>query len=348
MTHRWASSSFGIATLPLLAAMFAFGCGTSGGPKQAEGPKPDLGDHDGPGASNGAAADGTSSPELAAANDALAAKDFATARKKAQAVLDKTPKNGEALFILGNCDDADEKLDDAVVHYQGALAADPKLTGASVNLSADLYFLKRYDEAAEVAKAGLQYSKETVELHLNLGYALSGKGDHATAAKSFANALKLKPKDPSIEIMHGNELVEAGDKAGAQAEFKNAVANAGGDLGVMRDAAIGFSHCDDPTGCVAALDQALPKSPDDKTSADILADRAICKHKGGDDAGWKKDLGDAIGKDSTSIKAHLALAEFSEKAKDKKTCKSEYAAVLKLQTSGPVADAAKKGLERCK
>jgi Tfp pilus assembly protein PilF len=318
------------------------GCGGSG-PSQAEGPKPDLSGPPAGSASSSAGAEDKGSPELASAHDALEAKDFKTARTKAEAVLAKNGKHAEANFIVGICDEADKKNDDAVTHYKAAIAADPKLLGASINLSALLVDMKQFDDAAEVAKAGLKLAKGSAELHTNLAYALKGKGDHATAAKSFANAVQLKPEDALLRLDYADELKEGGDKEGAQKQYKNVIAKAGEDVNVIAAAGIGLAQSGDPPGCVAAFDAAIKK----KSSPDFLTERAICKHKAGDLAGARADLDESL-KAKPTVKAHAAAAKYAEEAKDKKACKLHYAEVAKMAAGTKVEEEAKKGMERCK
>ena len=322
-----------VVALSIASACAGLGCGSSG-PKQVEGPKPSLDDSD--------KGSGSSNPDIAAAEDALKAKDCVTARAKATAVLDKTPKMPDALFILGVCDEADGKPEDAVAHYKGALEGDPTSTGAAVNLSALLIDLQRYDDAIEVCKASLAKSKATVELHINLAYALKGKGDHAMAAKSFANAIALKPDDASLRIDRAGELTAAGDKDGAAKELKNALAKAGNDADLLAEIGVGLAKVDDAPGCVAAFDKAIAA----KSSPVFLTERGICKHKAKDLAGARKDLDDAIATDPGNLKAQFAAGMYAEEAKDKKACKQHFGEAVKL-AKGDLVEQAKKGLEKC-
>jgi tetratricopeptide (TPR) repeat protein len=326
---------FAVAAVVLAGCSLA-ACGGSG-PTQAEGPRPNL---DSP--PTGTDGD-KGSAELADAHAAVAAKDFKTARAKAEAILQKNPKHAEALFVVGECDEADHKDEDAVAHYRAALAADPGLLGAAINLSALLIDLKRFGEAADVARAGLKSGKGAVELHINLAYALKGKGDHATAAKAFANALRFKPESADLYVEYGDELHAAGDNPGAQKAYKNAVAKAGDDVALIAAAGIGLSQSDDAPGCVAAFDTVLAK----KSSADFLTDRAICKHKAGDLGGARADA-DASIKIKPNIRAHTVAAMYAEEAKDKKACRAHFAEVAKMGVGTRVETDAKKGIERCK
>jgi Tfp pilus assembly protein PilF len=323
----------------LVSGMLAIAACAGSGPGQAEGPKPNLDDN----GTGGGTPTSASSPDLDAAMAALEAKDCKTARAKADAVIAKTPTSADANFVLGVCDEGDGKPEDAVKHYEAALAADATLSGASINLSALLIDLKRWDDAAKVCKDGLAKQKGTVELHINLSYALKGKGDHANAAKSFANAIALKPDDPTLRVDRAMELLSAGDKEGAAKELKNALAKAGGNADLLAEIGVGLAQTGDAQGCVAAFDKAVAA----KSSPELLTERAICKHKANDLAGARKDLDDALAKDPASIKAHAAAAKYAEEAKDKKACKMHYAEVAKLAKEGDLADQAKKGVERC-
>lgn len=317
--------------------VFLVGCGGSG-PTQAEGPKPNL---DAPPASSGNPKAGTI--DLSDAHAALEAHDYATARTKAEAALAKEPNHAEAHFVVGVCDEADKKPDDAAKHYREALKSDPRLLGASINLSAILIDQKQFDEAADVARAGLKYSKGSPELHINLAYALQGKGDKDAAAKSFGNAVMLKPDDAELRLWHAQALLDAGDKDGAAKAFKNALGKAKGNADVMALAGIGLAQAGDAAGCVGALDQAIAA----KSSPDLLTERAICKHKAKDVAGARADL-DASIKLKPTVKAHAAAAKYAEEAGDKKACRDHYQEVAKMAAGTKVEEEAKKGAARCK
>jgi Tfp pilus assembly protein PilF len=323
--------------------LFALGfsaCGGSG-PKQAEGPKPNLDDTSGGGGTSSGGNDKPVAPEIEAAQDAVKNNDCTTATAKAKAVLDKDKDSADAHFILGVCLEKDDKKDDAWKEYDAALKIDPHHLSAATNESALLIDLGKFDEAVAVCKAALVSNKGAVDLHINLGYALAGKGDHADAAKSFKNALALKPDDATLMVARGNELAANGDKDEAAKSYKNALAKTD-DAELIGEAAVGLGTAGDPQGCVAALDKAIAKA----SSSKLLADRGICKHKAGDVPGARKDLDDALAADATNVIAQFAAAKYAEEAKDKKACKEHWAAAAKL-VKGEAQDMAKKGEARC-
>jgi tetratricopeptide (TPR) repeat protein len=319
------------------------GCGGSG-PSQAEAPKPNLEDPAPAGAS------------AMAALDAVQAKDYDAAKGKADEILAKSPNDPIAHFALGIvAEERDQDLAAAEKHYRAALAADRKLVGASIYLSALLVQAGRHAEAAEVARKGLEHGKATAELHVNLGYALAGQGDHGGAAKSFGNAIALAPDAPEFRIARGDALFAGGDKDGAIKEYKNALSRAKGAVAVLADVGRGLAQAGDPQGCILAFDQAIAGrgklAPKDLGLLHL--ERGRCRAEAKDLAGARADADKGI-ELSPGPSAHYAAARYAEAAGDKKACKQHFAKVLELAASAP-AEArqsleakAKAGVERCK
>jgi tetratricopeptide (TPR) repeat protein len=326
--------------LGVFAVVVAVGCASSG-PGQAEGPKPDL---DQPSKDD----TGGASAEAMAALEAAEAKDYAAAKSRADAALAKNPKDAVAHYVLGIvAEQGDKNLDEAETHYRAALDADPKLVGASIFLSALLIDKQQFDDAAKVARAGLDHAKATIELHINLASALHGAGDHKTAAKSYGNAVQLKPDDVELRIWHAQELLDADEKDAAAKEFKNAIAKAKTNTSVLALAGLGLREAGDLPGCVAAFDQALSVKP----SAPFHTERALCKHAAKDLPGARKDLDESI-KLEPSSKAHFYAGKLAEEANDKKGCRAHYTEAAKLAAAAKpgtkVEEEAKKGADRCK
>jgi Tfp pilus assembly protein PilF len=321
-------------------ALSVFGCSASG-PSQAEGPKPDL-DKPTKAETGGASADSM------AALEAVEKKDYDTAKAKADAVLAKNPKDAVAHYARGIVAEQSEKNPaEAEKHYRAALASDPKLVGASTFLSALLIDQKKFEDAAKVCREGLQQNKGAIDLHLNLASALHGAGDHATSAKSYGNAVALKPDDVELRIWHAQELAEAGDKNASSKAFKDAIAKAGKNMQVLALAGLGLRDNGDFTGCVATFDQAIAV----KATAPFYTERGICKHKANDLAGARKDLDESI-KLEASSKNHFYAGKLAEEAKDKKSCRDHYLEAAKLAAAAKpgtkVEEEAKKGADRCK
>jgi len=326
-----------------IAAVLLIGCGGSGGgPSQAEGPKPALPS----GPEEGQTASGAGGEALEAAK----AGDFKAAKEKADAALAKNPKDAVAHYARGiAAEDGDKDDATAEKHYRAALEANPKLVGASIFLSAQMIKLKKFEEAAKVARDGITHDKGTYELHLHLGIALHNLGDHKLAAKSFGNAVQLHPDDAGLRLDHGKELLEAEEKDAAAKAFKEAAGKAKGDASLLTEAALGLKDAGDFTACASTLDPVITAKP----TAALYIVRASCRHGGKDLPGARKDLDEAIKLEKpSSWRTHGYAAKYAEEAGDKKACRALYLETAKLiaaeKPGTKVEEEAKKGADRCK
>lgn len=332
-SSQWTAAALAV---PMLAALVA--CG--GQPEQAKAPTPSLDDK--PAAS--ASASGPVASEAAnEAYAALEAKDFATARAKAEQALKDAPADPIANLVLGVCDEADKKVDSAIEHYEAALKADPKNLAAAVNLSAIFVDRKEWERAIEVAKQGLASAKAAWELHANLGWALRGKGEHDKAAKAFGNAAKLDPKDADLQLRRGQELLAQAEpnKDGALKAFREAISLAGADEALLAEAGVGLGQAGDPSACATALGKLKDPAPEQ------LRERAVCKHLAGDLAGARADLDLAI-KKKASAQMHWSAAAYAMEAGDDKACRAHLAAMGKLATNDDEKAKAGKAAQLCK
>lgn len=308
------------------------------GPSQAEGPKPDL-DKPPKGAGSGDATDLEDALEL------VKAKNFTAAKARAQQVYEKNPKHAVANYVLGMVAEEEKQDDKALGYYRAALATDPALVGASIYLTALLIKLEKFDEAIDVAKNGLKVAKgASYELHANLGYALVGKKDLASAVKSFGNALKLNPEAVDVRFDRAEALAALGQKDEAVKEYKAVASNPKADPTLVRASAHGLSQLGEHTVCVAVLTPLVEGKP----QPDVLNQRAQCKHKAGDLAGARADVEASI-KLKPNLNAHGFGAQWAEEAKDKKACVHHWTELGKLGAGNAKAEEqSKKGLERCK
>jgi tetratricopeptide (TPR) repeat protein len=329
-------SAFALVLVAVPSLVCVYACG--GAPEQAQVKAPSLEESAAPSSSAP-----SGSPASQEAYAALDAKDYAKARAKADEALKANPNDPIAHLVLGVCDEEAKNLDSAIAHYEATLKGDPKNFAASLNLSAIYVDRKEWDRAAEVARKALAYAKGSWELHANLGWALRGKGEHDKAAKSFGNAAKLNPKDPSLWVLRGQELLAQAtpDKEGALKAFKEAISLAGDDQGVLADAGVGLGEAGDAPGCAAALGKLKEPAPEQ------LRERAVCKHMAKDLAGARADLDLAIKKKATA-QMHWSAAAYAVEAGDEKSCKAHLAEMSKLATNDDEKAKAGKAAALCK
>jgi tetratricopeptide (TPR) repeat protein len=110
------------------------------------------------------------------------------ARAEALAVLDKQPRNLDALALLAGAADEPAEIDDA---------------------------LKRF----EAARGDLEGQPR---FHMSLGTLAMRKGDQAGAERAFTEAIKRDPKAPEAHAALASFYIQKGDRAQAEREFKAA------------------------------------------------------------------------------------------------------------------------------
>jgi predicted CXXCH cytochrome family protein len=93
---------------------------------------------------------------------------------------------GIAYGATGNADETSE--------YKRALAIDPDLVPAYLNLGAALYNRGQYDDAIQIYRQGLEVNPLIASLHYSLSVALQHQGKAKDAEAEMALALKIDPK----------------------------------------------------------------------------------------------------------------------------------------------------------
>lgn len=276
------------------------------------------------------------------AQELLKQKEYTKARNTALELLKKSPQNADAFFILGVCDEAEKKTNDAIEHYNAALKNDAKQISAATNLSALFIELNRFDEAEHVLQNAIKIAPKHPDLYVNLAYTLKGKNDFVKAAQAFAQASELKPNDAQLYLWQAETWLEAKELESAQRAYRNAIAHAETHADLIAMAAVGLAKSGDAAGCVVTFNQAIAI----QSTPGYLTERAICKHKAKDLSGARKDLVESLAQ-KPSLKAHAAAAKYAEEAGDRTACFKHYNAVIVLAKGTKLEEQARRGTERC-
>jgi Flp pilus assembly protein TadD len=249
--------------------------------------------------------------------EALRANDYAKAKQLFTQARTENPKEPRIVFYLAIAEHQLGNKAEAINDYRAALAMDPKLTDASVNLSAlllDLHTPEAAADAVQVADAGLKYAPTSVELAKNRAVGLADSGNFAGATQAYAKLVADSPQDLRLRYDYARVLSDAGQVPDAVAALKPIVQSndpkllaAAGSL----DARLGAFP-----DCVAALDKAIQATP----TAAWLVNRGDCKRELKDLKGERADYEQAIQLDGNYAPAHLALGlhlQYVEKDKAK-------------------------------
>lgn len=159
---------------------------------------------------------------LREAEDAIANKDYAAAAPPLESYLAQRPEDATAHFQLGYVYSALERWDQAKSEYTRAIALNPKLAAAHLNLG--LVLLDR-DPGAAVGpfRQATELLPDQGRPRFLLGLALERSGNIASAIEEYDAAEHLDPKNYEIRFALGRALLASNRAAEAEPQFREAL-----------------------------------------------------------------------------------------------------------------------------
>ena len=166
----------------------------------------------------------------------------------------------------------DKQFDEAVAHYERAIAADPTYAPAYSNMGAALSALGRTDAGKRAYQRALELDPEFADAHVNLGNALRREGDAAGAASAYERALALSPA--SVETLTALADVEAaGGRVEKALEYRRrAVALRPSDAAMHYNLARSLLEHERAADAIGEFEEAVRLAP---TDADTRNDYGI-------------------------------------------------------------------------
>ncbi len=157
------------------------------------------------------------------AEDAIEKKDYAAAAEALQSYLAQRPGDAVAHFQLGYAYSGLERAGEAQAEYRKAIALNPKLAAAHLNLG--LTLLERDPAAAvEPLRAAAEMLPDQSRPRFLLGLALERSGNLSGAIEQYQAAQGLEPKEFEIRLALGRALLRSDRVAEAEAQFREALA----------------------------------------------------------------------------------------------------------------------------
>lgn len=214
-------------------------------------------------ASPPASSDASVAPLLQQVKAAFDKNDFAAAVDPLRKILVARPDDPIAHFQLGYAYSELKRWDDAKSEYSRAVALDPKMAAAHLNLGLVLMDSDPAAAAESFRRAADLQPKEGRPRYLT-GQALERAGKLPEASEQYKAALALSPNDYEYHFSLARVLLRAGDSAGAEAQFRAAVAlqadAAPARLGLATSLLAQKKYADG----AAALAEYLKVKPDDR------------------------------------------------------------------------------------
>ena len=161
------------------------------------------------------------------AEQAMEARDFATAESKLKSVLAEHPENYRAWFDLGYVYHSTDRTPLAIDAYRKSVKAQPGVLEPTLNLG--ILLAQAGDgEAGQHLRVAEKLKPNAAQLTLmsqawmELGRQLTGK-DQAGAIDALTEAARLSPKVATPHLLLGELHERAKDLAGAEREYKLAL-----------------------------------------------------------------------------------------------------------------------------
>ncbi|MEN6371365.1 MAG: tetratricopeptide repeat protein [Armatimonadota bacterium] len=166
------------------------------------------------------------------------------------------------------------KIDAAIVEYKQAIAADPKLQPALLNLSS-IYLAKNSPDAALpllIKLSGLNPKNTQVLSEISRIY--FSKNQLSKAEEYARKAVKIDPRNSAAIFTLGIIAVKEEDYNGAAAQFKKFVALNPNDLAARRNLAWCYLKLKDYSQALSQYNRILAASPSDMDTRRVAADLA--------------------------------------------------------------------------
>ena len=161
--------------------------------------------------------------KLGEARARLQSGDAAGAQTLCREVLRRSPRNPEALGLLGILYLMDAQPREAVQFLQQAVEAAPQHGAALENLGLAHLMLGEFDAADRVLSIAAALPGAPASVFMRLGAARLNQGRHMEAVAYLRHALQLEPHNPDIHLNLGQALAGTGEPAAAHAQFEAAL-----------------------------------------------------------------------------------------------------------------------------
>jgi Flp pilus assembly protein TadD len=217
------------------------------------------------------------SPEDEALHDLLVkakaevdSSNYTAAQADYEKYLAQRPNDAAAHFDLGYVYTAQRQTDNAISEYRKAVALDPKMQQAQLNLGLSLL--------STGPKAAIEPLQQVISLnysfargHYLLGVAEERSGDSATAEKEYVVAVKLDPSDPEAQAALGRAYLNDGKGANAEEQFRELLKLKAGDPEAEQGLAQSLLQQKKTADAVQALTDYLDANPGDDKARVIQA-----------------------------------------------------------------------------
>jgi Flp pilus assembly protein TadD len=138
-------------------------------------------------------------------------------------ILASVEAHAVANYFVGNTLLNQRRVDEAVEHFQKAVALQPESAAFHAGLGSALYQKRRMDEAIIQYQKALEIKPDFAEAHNNLGYSLLQIGRVNEAITHFQRTLEIKPDFAEAHKTLGDSLLQIGRVDEAIVHYRKAI-----------------------------------------------------------------------------------------------------------------------------
>lgn len=161
--------------------------------------------------------------KLGQASERLQQGDIAGAQFLCEQVLQRSPRNPEALYLLGMSRLITGQAGDAAPFLEQVVSALPQHGAALENLGLAYLLLGRVADAEQMLRKAVSIPGAPASAHMRLGLAVLHQNRHAEAIGPLQRALELEPQNIDCRLNLGQALAQSGDAAAARDHFETAL-----------------------------------------------------------------------------------------------------------------------------
>ena len=161
--------------------------------------------------------------KLGQAQERLRSGDADGARLLCREVLQRAPRNPDALCLLGITHLMTGHAREALQPLEQALATQPRHGAALENTGLAHLMLGEFAAAEGALRGAAALPRAPASVFMRLGIAILNQGRNKEALHELQRALALDPRNPDIHLNLGQALGGSGDAAAARQQFETAL-----------------------------------------------------------------------------------------------------------------------------
>lgn len=178
-----------------------------------------------------------------------------------QRALAFNPGSSEAHYNLGMALQQKGLAEEAIVHYQKTIELEPDSAGARNNLGTILLQKGELDRAIAYYQEAVGIDSDYAEAHSNLGFALHQEGRLDEAIPEYQTALKIKPGMPETRLNLGIAFQQKGEMGKALEQFEQAVKINPDSSKAQNDLGLALLQSGNVNGAITHFQRALEIEP---------------------------------------------------------------------------------------